>query len=203
MSLFSLCVHSTRICESADALTQYTLALRSTEVVPLTQELLTKLSQEAEQLKARLEQDLSTMTSQLQPYAEELNVAIQKQMEDLRRDVTPLAEALDSEALRTTLLQKSEELKGKLDKSVKELQARLGPYSEELKQKMDQNLEEFQKSIVPLTQSFQTHMTQRSQELQQNLAPYGDELKKLDPYAQDLKAQLAALWESFTSKSQS
>ena len=49
----------------------------------------------------------------------------------------------------------------------------------------------------------ETQMTQKTQELQQSLTPYGEELKaKLDTSAQDLQAQLTALWESFTQKTQ-
>ncbi|XP_023270319.1 apolipoprotein A-I-like [Seriola lalandi dorsalis] len=73
----------------------------------------------------------------------------------------------------------------------------------EMKQKMEQSLEEFQTSMIPLTQNFQTQLKQKTQEIQQNLAPYGEELKdKLDTDVQNLKKQLAALWESFTQLTQ-
>ncbi len=68
---------------------------------------------------------------------------------------------------------------------------------------LDQHFLEFQVSMSPLAQTFQSQMAQRSQELQKNLAPYSEELSKLDPYAQDLKAQLTALWESFAKNKQS
>uniref|UniRef100_A0A3B4X2H8 Apolipoprotein A-IV a n=1 Tax=Seriola lalandi dorsalis TaxID=1841481 RepID=A0A3B4X2H8_SERLL len=72
-----------------------------------------------------------------------------------------------------------------------------------MKQKMEQSLEEFQTSMIPLTQNFQTQLKQKTQEIQQNLAPYGEELKdKLDTDVQNLKKQLAALWESFTQLTQ-
>jgi len=188
------------ISESADAVNKYSVALRG-QVTPLTQDLLGKLTQEAEVLKARLDQDLSSVRTQLKPYAEELNEEIQRQVEELKSQMIPYVEALDSEALKATLNQKSEELKVNLEKSVKALQSQMVPFSEELKQKMELNLEAFQRSMVPLTQSFTTELVQRSQELQKSLAPYGEELKKLEINAQDLKAQLTALWESFTQKS--
>merc|ERR1712212_1232127 len=72
------------ISESTDAVNQYTVALRS-QVTPLTQDLLAKITHEAELLKARLDQDLSTVRAQLQPYAEELSVDIKRQVEDLKR----------------------------------------------------------------------------------------------------------------------
>merc|ERR1712212_732322 len=110
------------ISESTDAVNQYTVALRS-QVTPLTQDLLAKITHEAELLKARLDQDLSTVRAQLQPYAEELSVDIKRQ---------------------------GEELKGSLEKSVKELQAQLVPHSEELRQQMEQSLEAFQIRIIPM-----------------------------------------------------
>merc|ERR1712212_820204 len=138
------------------------------------QGLLAKITHEVAMLKARLDQDL-------------------------RKGVTPFIEALNPEAMKAALLQKSEELKRSLEKSVKELQV---PHSEELRQQMEQSLEAFQISMIPLTQSFQTQLAQTSQELQQNLAFYGEEMKKLELNAQDLKTQLTALWESFTKKTQ-
>ncbi|XP_023270311.1 apolipoprotein A-I-like [Seriola lalandi dorsalis] len=79
----------------------------------------------------------------------------------------------------------------------------LGRDVKEMKQKMEQSLEEFQTSMIPLTQNFQTQLKQKTQEIQQNLAPYGEELKdKLDTDVQNLKKQLAALWESFTQLTQ-
>jgi len=187
------------ISESVDAVNQYAVALR-THLAPLTQDLLTKLSHEAELLKARLEKDLSTVSAHVHPYAEELRADLQRQVEELRRDVAPYTEAMEPEALRATLLQKSRELQGSLDKTVKELQAQMVPYTEELKQKMDQSLEEFQRNFLPLTQNFHTQLVQRAQEIQQNLAAYGELKTGLDVNTQELQAQLAAVWESFTKK---
>merc|ERR1712212_1063296 len=73
------------------------------------QGLLAKITHEVAMLKARLDQDL-------------------------RKGVTPFIEALNPEALKAALLQKSEELKRSLEKSVKELQV---PHSEELRQQME------------------------------------------------------------------
>lgn len=42
------------------------------QVAPLTQEMLAKMSQEAEQLKACLQQNISSVKSQLEPYIGEL-----------------------------------------------------------------------------------------------------------------------------------
>ncbi|KAJ8000311.1 hypothetical protein DPEC_G00203520 [Dallia pectoralis] len=190
---------NTRITESTDAVNQYTVAMRS-QVTPLTHDLLAKLSQEAELLKARFERDLSATTAELQPYSDELKADLARQVEEMKRDITTYVETFDSEP--ASLLQKSEELKETMDQSVQQIQAQLGPYTEEVKQKVLQNLKEFQKTIIPLTQTFQTQLNQRTQEIKQNLSPYGEELKNLDPLAEDLKSQLAALWHSFTEKKQ-
>ncbi|XP_070840997.1 apolipoprotein A-IV-like [Chaetodon trifascialis] len=190
------------VSESTDAITKLTDTLR-TQVAPLTQDLMSKFSQEAKRLKTRLEKDLTTAGVHLQPYAEELVADLQRQVEGLKKDAAPYANTMDPEALKAVLLQKSQELKGQLDKSVNRLQAQMVPYAEEIKEKMDQSLEEFQRSMVPLAQSFETQLTQKTQEIQQNLAPYGEELRaKLDADAQNMKRQLTALWESFTKMTQ-
>ncbi|KAF3707205.1 Apolipoprotein A-IV [Channa argus] len=191
-----------RISQSADTVNQYIISLQN-QVAPFTQDFMTQFSQEAEQLKARLEKDLAAVSDNMQPYAEELVANLQKQVEELKKEAAPYAEAMDPEALKAVLLQKSQELKGQLEKSMSELQAQMGTYSEEMKQKMEQSVEEFQRSMIPLAQSFETQVSQKTQELQQSLAPYGEELKaKLDASAQDMQAQLSALWESFTKKTQ-
>ncbi|XP_023254480.1 apolipoprotein A-IV-like, partial [Seriola lalandi dorsalis] len=108
------CLCSSLISESADAVNKFTDALR-TQVAPLTQDLMSKFTQESERLKARLEKDLTAVSAGLKPYAEELVSDLQKQVEELRREATPYAEAMDPEALKAVLLQKSQELKGQLD----------------------------------------------------------------------------------------
>uniref|UniRef100_A0A671LTU4 Apolipoprotein A-IV a n=1 Tax=Sinocyclocheilus anshuiensis TaxID=1608454 RepID=A0A671LTU4_9TELE len=174
-----------RISKSTDAINKYTLAIQS-QVTPMTRDLLAKLSQEADQLKLHLEQEMTSIGD------------IEEQVEQLKKDVAPYAETLNSEALRSTLVQGAEELKTKLERSLMEM----GPQTEELKQKLDQHFLDFQMSS-PLAKSFQSQLAQRRQELQKNLALYSEELSKLDPYAQDLKAQLTALWESFAKNKQS
>ncbi|TNN26072.1 Apolipoprotein A-IV [Liparis tanakae] len=193
---------NTLISESTDAVNKLTDALR-TQVAPLTQDLMTKFSQEAELLKSRLEKDLTAASATLRPYAEELVADIQKQVEALKTDAGPYADTMDTEALKAVLLQKSQELRGQLDRSIVQLQAQMVPYTEEIKEKMEQSVEEFQRSMLPLTQSFETRLNQQTQEIQQNLAQRGEELRtKLDAEGQNLKKQLTALWESFTKMSQ-
>ncbi|XP_038850885.1 apolipoprotein A-I-like [Salvelinus namaycush] len=188
-----------RITESADVASQYAISLQE-QLPPAAKDLMTKITQEAEVLKERLEQDLGSVKGKLEPYAEEMKTQVQQRVEQLKQDLAPYAESLDSEALRATLLQKSEELKGSLEQSVKEMQSQLGPYTDELKQKVDLRLQDFQKRVAPLAENLQSELATRAQMVQKSLAPYAEDLKdKLDPYAQDLKAQLTALYQAFTN----
>jgi len=189
---------NTLISESTDAVDKLSAVMRD-QMAPLTQDLITKLSQEAEQLKTRVETELNAMSAQLKPYAEQLSTELQRQVETLGRDVTPYAEAMDTDALRAALLQKTEQLKASLDKSMTELKTQVVPYAEEIKEKIDQSLEEFQRGMIPMAEMFQSQLAQKTQELQQNMAPYGEELRRtLDIKAQNVNEQLVALWRSFT-----
>uniref|UniRef100_A0A673AMT2 Apolipoprotein A-IV n=1 Tax=Sphaeramia orbicularis TaxID=375764 RepID=A0A673AMT2_9TELE len=158
------------ISQSTEAISKFSETWR-TQVAPLTQDLMDRFTQESEQLKTRLQNDLTTLSSS----------------------------SMDPEALKTILMQKSQELKTQMDLKMSELQAQMVPYTEEMKQKMDQSLEEFQRSMIPLAMNFETQFNQKSQEIQQSLAPYGEELRaKLDSDAQNLKQQLDTLWKSFS-----
>lgn len=187
--------NSTKISQSAETVNQYAVALKS-QVAPLSQDLMTQITQQTEQLKSRFETELAAVSSNMQPYGEQLVADLQTKMDELRKEAATLAEAMDPESLKTVLLQKSQELKSSL-------QAQMGPYADEVKQKMEQSLEEFQNSLLPLAQSFEAQMNQKVQDFQQALAPYGEDLKaKLEANAQNVQAQLTALWESFTQKTQ-
>uniref|UniRef100_A0A3Q1EKE9 Apolipoprotein A-IV a n=1 Tax=Acanthochromis polyacanthus TaxID=80966 RepID=A0A3Q1EKE9_9TELE len=150
-----------------------------------SQDLVSTFSQEAEQLKARLEKGL-------QPYAQEMLDMLQTKLEELKKEM----ETSDAEALKELMLQRSQELKLQLDQSVEQLQTRVGPYAEEMKQKLDQGMEQLQTRMVPY-RSFEVHVAQKAQEVRKQLAPYEEELKaKLT--SENLKAQLGALWDAFS-----
>ncbi|CAN9503540.1 unnamed protein product [Ophioblennius macclurei] len=190
---------NTLIASSNDAVARFTDSLR-TQVAPLTQDLMTKFSQEADQLKSRLETAVET---QLQPYAQQMVADLQTKVEALKMDAAPYMEGMDPESLKAVLLQRSQDLKEQLDQSMSQMQTQMGPYAQDVRQKMEQSLEEFQKSLLPMAQSFESQLLQKSQELQQNLSPYGEELKaKLDADAQNLKQQLTSLWEAFSKLGQ-
>ncbi|CAL8289950.1 unnamed protein product [Merluccius merluccius] len=188
---------NSRLTESADVASQYVVTLHK-QLSPMAQDLVLTISVEAELLRERLSQDLSSVRGTLEPYAEEMKTKIQQRVEQLKQELAPYAESLDSEALKTTLVQKSEELKISLEQSVKELQSQTGPYTEELKQRVDQHLRDFLETVTPMADTVQVEMAQRAQMVKQVVAPYAEDLReKLDPYAQDLQAQLSSLYQSF------
>ncbi|XP_034091862.1 apolipoprotein A-IV-like [Gymnodraco acuticeps] len=193
---------SARVSASADTVNKYVVAMRA-QMAPLTQDYMAQFTQEAEQLKARLEKDLTTVSTSLQPIADEMVAQLQRQVEELKKEAATYAEAMDPQALKAVLLQKSQEMREQLDKSAAQLQAQMVPYTEEIKEKMEKSLEEFQRSMVPLTQTFETQVSQKTQEIQLNLAQRGEELRaQLDASAQDLQSQLSVLLEAFTQKTQ-
>uniref|UniRef100_A0A9J8CP14 Uncharacterized protein n=1 Tax=Cyprinus carpio carpio TaxID=630221 RepID=A0A9J8CP14_CYPCA len=172
---------NTRLTQSGNMASEYAVTLKK-QMDPLTEELMTKITKEAEVLRERLGQDLMNARDKLEPYADNLKSQIQQRVEELRTAMAPYADSLDSETLKATLLQKSEELRGNLEQSVKELQ-------------------EFQKTLTPLTEDLQTQIRERAQMVQKSLTHYAEDLReKLDPYAQDLQAQLTSLYESFTKR---
>uniref|UniRef100_A0A3B5AE45 Apolipoprotein A-IV a n=1 Tax=Stegastes partitus TaxID=144197 RepID=A0A3B5AE45_9TELE len=172
------------VASSSDTISQLTDALRA-QVSPLTQNLVATFSQEAEQLKARLEKDLSAVSTNA--YVQEMMATLQSKVEELKKE----AETVDTDALKELLLQRSQELKLQLDQNVEQLQTQMVPYAEDMKQKAQQNLDLFQKR-------FEAHLAQKTQEVRQRLAPYEDELRaKLTAEGQNLKDKLTALWEAF------
>lgn len=193
---------NTLISESTDAVNKLATALQ-TQVAPLSQNFMAQLTQEAEQLKTRFEEDLTSMGTRLQPFAEELVADLQNRVEVLRKEMTPHANTMDTESLKAMLLQKTQEMKAQLDKSVSQVRSQMVPYAEEMKEKMEISLDEFQRSMVPMAQSFELQLTKKSQEIQKNLAPLGEELKtKLTADTQNLKRQLTSLWRSFIKMAQ-
>uniref|UniRef100_A0A3Q1EJ46 Apolipoprotein A-IV a n=1 Tax=Acanthochromis polyacanthus TaxID=80966 RepID=A0A3Q1EJ46_9TELE len=137
-----------------------------------SQDLVSTFSQEAEQLKARLEKGLQPYTSDAEALKElmlqrsqELKLQLDQSVEQLQTRVGPYAE----------------EMKQKLDQGMEQLQTRM-------------SLDGFQRS-------FEVHVAQKAQEVRKQLAPYEEELKaKLT--SENLKAQLGALWDAFSKLAQ-
>uniref|UniRef100_A0A8C2PP68 Uncharacterized protein n=1 Tax=Cyprinus carpio TaxID=7962 RepID=A0A8C2PP68_CYPCA len=106
-----------KLTQSADMASEYAVTLKK-QMDPLAEELMTKITKEAEVLRERLGQDLMNARDKLEPYADNLQSQIQQRVEELRTAMAPYADSLDSETLKATLLQKSEELRGNLEHRV-------------------------------------------------------------------------------------
>nr|XP_020445789.1 apolipoprotein A-IV-like [Monopterus albus] len=188
---------SAQLTEGTEVARKYAATLQE-QFQPTAQDLIAKITTEADVLKARVTQELSSVRDKLEPYTENIKIQVEQRVEQLKQELAPYTESLDSEALRTTLMQKSEELKAMVEQSVMNLQAQMPPYTDDLRQKVEQHLEDFKKRAVPLTERFQAQLSQRAQQAQDLATPYVEELReKLDPYTQDLQSRLASLYESF------
>ncbi|XP_071062182.1 apolipoprotein A-I-like [Pseudochaenichthys georgianus] len=135
---------------------------------PATRDMLHKVITEAEELNGHVERELAAAK-------DIMKVQIQQRVEQLKQKLAPYAESIDTEAVRATLEQKSEELK----QSVKDLQAQLEPYTDDLKLKVDQYLQDFQERVAPVTHRVQDQMIQM-----------------LHPYVEDLRFRLFSFYEA-------
>ncbi|XP_019948729.1 apolipoprotein A-I-like [Paralichthys olivaceus] len=188
-----------RLADSADLASTYAVTLQE-QLPPAAQNLMTKITREADVLRNVLTKELGTVREKLEPYTEDMKAQIQQRVEQLKQELAPYADSLDSDTLRATLMQRSEELKTGLEQSVKDLQAQLGPYTDDLRQKVDQHLQDFQDSVAPMTEKVQVELSQRANLVKTMVAPYAEDLRgKLDPYAQDLQAQLMSFYQSFVN----
>ncbi|KAK2844831.1 hypothetical protein Q5P01_011490 [Channa striata] len=188
---------SARLTESADIASKYAVTLQE-QLPPAAQDIIAKFTTEADVLKERVIQELSTVREKVEPYTDELKAQVQQRVEQLKQELAPYADSLDSEGLRAILIQKSEELKVNLEQSMKDLQTQLGPYTDDLKQRVDEHLQDFKQRAAPVSEQVQSELNQRAQQMREMAGPYVDELReKLDPYAQDLQARLTTLYESF------
>ncbi|TNN89195.1 Apolipoprotein A-IV [Liparis tanakae] len=189
-----------RLADSTDIASKYAVTLQE-QLHPAAQDLMTKITAEADELRNVLTQELSTVREKLEPYTEEMKIQIQQRVEQLKQELAPYAESMDSEALRTILMQKSEELKTNLEQSMKDLQAQLVPYTDDLKLKVDQHMKDFKESVAPMAEKVQVELTQRANVVKQMVAPYAEDMREnLDPYAHDLQAQLMTLYDSFVER---
>lgn len=155
----------------------------------MSQEIVTRLTQESERLKARVDADLTVLGNQMQPYAEEVVAEVRRKVEELRREAEPYTGPMDTDSL----IQKSTELKEQLDRSIEQLQAEMIPFAEEMKEKVQQGVDEL----------LRTQVNMDTQELQGRLTQVGEELKaKLNTDTKILRRQLKDLWKSFMKMTQ-
>ncbi|XP_034089449.1 apolipoprotein A-I-like [Gymnodraco acuticeps] len=160
---------------------------------PASQDMFHKVIREAKELKGRVERELAAAQDIMKPYTDNMEVQIQQRVEQLKQKLAPYAESIDTEAVRATLEQKSEELK----QSVKDLQAQLGPYIDDLKLKVDQHLQDFQERVAPVAERVQDQLIQKAIQVRDMAAPYVEDLRvNLNPYSQDLQARLTSLYEA-------
>ncbi|KAK1895797.1 Apolipoprotein A-IV [Dissostichus eleginoides] len=179
-----------RLEETMSVAAHYSVAVQE-QLPPAAKDMIRKVTTETEELMERVERELAIA---LKPYTDDMKVQIQQRVEQLKLELAPYAETLDTEALRATLEQKSEELK----QSVKDLQNQLGPYTDDLKLKVDQHLQDFQERVAPVTEKARVELIQRANQVQEMAAPYVEDLRvKLNPYAEDLQARLTSLYEAY------
>lgn len=179
---------STLLTQSTDAINQFADSVR-TQAGPMSQEIVTRLTQESARLKARVDADLTILGNQMQPYAEEVVAEVRRKVEELRREAEPYTGPMDTDSL----IQKSTELKEQLDRSIEQLQAEMIPFAEEMKEKVQQGVDEM----------LRTQVNMDTQELQGRLTQVGEELKaKLNTDTKILRRQLKDLWKSFMKMTQ-
>lgn len=174
---------STLLSQSTDTISQFAESVR-TQAGPISQDIVTRLAQESERLKARVDADLTVLGSQMQPYAEEVVAEVRRKVEELKREAEPYTGPVDTESL----IQRSNELKEQLDRRIEQLQAEMIPFAEEMKERVQQGVNEL----------LRTQVNMDTQELQGRLTQLGEELKaKMTTDTKILRRQLKDLWKSF------
>lgn len=179
---------STLLTQSTDAISQFADSVR-TQAGPISQDIVTRLTEESERLKARVDADLTVLGNQMQPYAEELVAELRRKVEELKREAEPYTGPVDTDSL----IQRSTELKEQLDRSIEQLQAEMIPFAEEMKERVQQGVDEM----------LRTQVNMNTQELQERVTLLGEELKaKLNTDTKMLRRQLKDLWKSFMKMTQ-
>ncbi|XP_064155420.1 apolipoprotein A-IV-like [Anguilla rostrata] len=189
-----------KITEGAEVASQYR-AIVQDQVVVFSHELHKKLSEHVEQLSESLQPDINEARVQLEPLAEKLSANIQQQMQKVRQVLDPYTEPLDTRNLKRALQRMHGKLIRTLFMSVDQLHShlhsQLSPSTKELKKKVEERVREIERSVSPLINLFLREVMGNARILEKALAPYIVDLKvRLDLFAQDLKSQLTALWES-------
>lgn len=185
---------STLLDQSRDAINTFADSVRD-QAGPISQEMVSRVSQEAERLKTRVDADLTVLRKQMQPYAEEVVAEVRTRVQELKREVEPYTGPLDGEVL----MQKSAELREQLDRSIEQLQAEMIPLAEQMKVKVQQSVEELQTSMA----SVGSQLNLNTQEFQGSLVQLGEELKaKMNTDTKVLRKQLKNLWKSFMEMTQ-
>eukprot|EP00064_Thunnus_orientalis_P012768 superscaffoldBa00002000_g12803 len=137
---------SARLTESTDIASKYAVTLQE-QLHPAAQELITKVTAEADVLRERMIQDLSTVRGKLEPYTEDMKAQIQQRVEQLKQELAPYTDSVRvapvTEKVQSELTQRAQQ--------VKELAA---PYVEELRGKLDPYTQDLQSQLMTLYESF-------------------------------------------------
>lgn len=184
----SVSLLSTLLAQSTDAITKFADSVR-VQAGPISQEVVSHVTQESERLKARVDTELTILGNQMQPYAEEVVAEVRRKVEELKREAEPYTGPVDAESL----IQRSTELKEQLDRSIEQLQAEMIPFAERMKAQVQQGVQEL----------LGTQMNLDTQELQGRLTQLGEELQaKMTTDTRILRRQLKNLWKSFMGMTQ-
>lgn len=176
------------LTQSTDAINQFADSVR-TQAGPISQDIVNRLTQESERLKARVDADLTVLGNQMQPYAEEVVAEVRRKVQELRREAEPYTGPIDTDSL----IQRSTELREQLDRSIEQLQAEMIPFAEDMKARVQQGVDEL----------LRTQANMDTQELQGKLTQLGEELKaKMNTDTKILRRQLKSLWRSFMEMTQ-
>lgn len=166
-------LHSTLLAQSTDTITRLADSVHT----------------QSEQLKARMDTELTALGNQMQPYAEEVVAEVRRKVEELKREAEAYTGPIDTQSL----IQKSTELKEQLDRSIEQVQAEMIPFAEQMKETVQQRVQELLGTQVNLD----------TQELQGRLTQLGEELQaKLNTDTRTLRRQLKNLWKSFMEMTQ-
>ncbi|XP_057691254.1 apolipoprotein Eb-like [Corythoichthys intestinalis] len=187
------------LAETAHVASKYASNLK--EKLPLAAKgLMNKISTEADVLRNVLSRDLSLVSEQFELYSGTLKAQIEEKVEQLKQDLSTYTDNVDSDTLRATILQNSEELMSSLQRSITDIESKLGPYTDDLMRQVDDHLMAFKRNIGPVTHRVQDELSFRSREVQRMVAPYAEDFKeKLDHFATDIQQQIMAKYDSLVN----
>lgn len=189
---------NTKIQNSFKAVGQYATIVQD-QASTIGKESYNKISEKVDWMSERLQSQIYEVKEWLKPYSENLRAQMEQQIEQLSQEVASYTKRWRTQPLKLTVTQMIEQIESGLMWSFLQLDNLLGPTTWELRDKIMQILVEFDKSVTPAASSVLRDLSHRARKLELTVLPYIHDLeKKLDPYTQDIKSQLSALWNSFS-----
>uniref|UniRef100_A0A0E9WSU1 Apolipoprotein A-IV n=1 Tax=Anguilla anguilla TaxID=7936 RepID=A0A0E9WSU1_ANGAN len=125
-----------KITESVEVARQYAAVVQD-QVTVIGQESYKKVSKQVERLSGRLQQDISEVRAQLEPYAEELKEKVEQRLQEFQQSLAPLAESLHTEVAQRA----------------KAVQQTVAPYVEALREKLDPYTGDIKSQLTDLWES--------------------------------------------------